>query len=241
MLGLVTAALLAAPPVGACADRAACRFKAEGPMAEAVAAVGLVVGELKAEPLKKGGGDLAFSAAFTVVGTQAVVKVTALQRAPGTFGEAAATVQQDLAKPEWKQRALLAALKVALPKALVDLQSRIAGVKRVTLSAQLNGLDPKARDHVERSLFPCLKGLFDLSGPVTAPVAGPGFLDEAIEYVPEKNEPRQSLEFQVARVRDAMLGGVRAKCGIAGTPLQGWSTTVAADTVNGAVVVSFRR
>ena len=170
MIAWVAALVFAAPPLGACADRAACRFKAEGPMAEAVAGVGLVVGELpKAEPLKKAGGDLAFAAAFTATGTQVVVKVTALQRAAGTLGEASATVQQDLAKPEWKQRALVVALKVALPRALADLQSRIAGVKKVTLSAQLNGLDAKARDHVERALFPCLKGLFDLSGPVTAP------------------------------------------------------------------------
>lgn len=240
MIGLLVGLLVQAAPLGACADRAGCRFKAEGPMADAVVALGLAVGELKAEPLKKPGGDVAFTAAFSVAGDQATVKVVSLHRPAAVWGEGAAQVQ-DVAKPEWKQRALRAALKVALPRALEDLQLRIAGVRKVTLSAQLNGLDAKARDHVERSLFPCLKQLFDLTGPVTAPAPNAGFLDEALEYVPEKNEPRQSLEWQVGRVRDAMLGGVRAKCGVGGTPLQGWATSVAADPLNRAVVVSFRR
>jgi hypothetical protein len=114
-------------------------------------------------------------------------------------------------------------------------------VRKVTLSAQLTGLDAKGRDHVEKSLLPCLKSLFDLVGAVTTPAMEAGYLDESLEYLPEKDEPRVSLDWQVARVRSAILGGIRAKCSVAGSPLQGWSTRVAADQINGAVVVSFKR
>jgi hypothetical protein len=241
MIGVVLVAVLSGAPLGACADLTACRFKVgdEPALKEAMAALGLTSGELKAEPLKKPAGDLAFSLGFTRVGEQVVVKAVSLHRA-ASYGEGSAKVMA-VKKPEWKQRALVSALKVAIPKALADLSARIAGVRKVTLSAQLTGLDAKTRDHVERSLFPCIKGLFDQVGPLTTAEVTAGYLDESLEYLPEKDEPRVSLDWQVARVRSAILGGTRSKCSVAGSPLQGWSTFVTADVLNGAVVVSFKR
>lgn len=242
MIGLVLVAVLSGAPIGACADRAACRFKLgdEPGLKEALAGLGLTAGELKAQPLQRPGGDLAFSLALTRQGDQLVVRAVSLHRPAAIYGEGAAKVAA-VPKPEWKPRAQVSAAKVAIGKALEDLAARISGVRKVTLSAKLSGLDLKSREHVESALLPCLKSLFDLVGPITAPSAQAGYLDEALEYLPEKDEPRESLEWQVARVRAAMLGGTRSTCSVAGGPLQGWSTFVTADPLNGAVVVSFKR
>ncbi len=242
MIGVVLWAALSAAPLGACADRAACRFKVtEQPeLTDALAGLGLTVGELKAEPLKRPGGDTAFSLTLTRQAEQVVVKAVSLQREASLYGEGAAKVRP-VPKPEWKQRALVSAVKVAVVKALEDLAGRISGVRKVTISAQLSALDLKTKEHVEKSLMPCLKSLFNLVGPVTSPTLEAGYLDETLEYLPEKEEPRLSLEWQVARVRSAMLSGPRAVCSVAGSPLQGWSSFVAADALNGAVVVSFKR
>ena len=242
MIAVVLVALLSGAPIGACADRAACRFKVgdEPALKEGLEGLELIAGELKAEPLKRPGGDLAFSLSLVQTGQTVVVKAVSLQRPAAIYGEATAKVLA-VGKPEWRQRALVSAVKVAIPKALEDLAARISGVRKLMLSAQLSGLDLKTREHVERSLLPCLKSLFDLVGPVTSPASQAGYLDEALEYLPEKDEPRVSLDWQVARVRSAMLGGLRSKCSVAGGPLQGWSTFVAADALNGAVVVSFKR
>jgi hypothetical protein len=242
MIASVLILVLSGAPIGACADRAACRFKVgdDAALKEALAGLELTAGELKAEPLKKAGGDLAFALSSSRQGEQVVVKATGLQRAATVYGEGAAAVMA-VKKPQWKQRALVSALKVAIGRALEDLAARISGVRKVTLSAQLTGLDLKGREHVERSLLPCLKGLFDLVGPVTSPVVSAGYLDEPLEYLPEKDEPRVALDWQVARVRAAMLAGPRSKCSVAFGPLQGWSTLVNADVLNGAVVVSFKR
>jgi hypothetical protein len=242
MIGVVLVAVLSGAPIGACADRTACRFKlADDPsLQQALAALGLTSGELKAEPLKKPAGDLAFSVSFTRVDDQVVVKAVSLHRPPSIYGEGAAKVLP-VNKPEWKQRALVSALKVALGAALEDLAGRISGVRKVKLSAQVNGLNLKTREHVEKSLLPCLKSLFDLVGPVTSAEEQSGYLDESLEYLAEKDEPRVSLDWQAARLRAAILGGTRSKCSVAGSPLQGWSTFVTADALNGAVVVSFKR
>ena len=109
------------------------------------------------------------------------------------------------------------------------------------MTYRITGLDPKAREHVESALLPCLKSLFNLVGPLTSPAAAGGYLDESREYRPEKEEPRQSLDWQVGRIQAAMLGGLRSKCSVGGSPLQNWSTFVSADRLNRAVVVSFKR
>lgn len=233
---MLLALVLAAAPLGPCGDRAVCRFTVPDELKEAAVGLGLVVGELKAEPLKKPLGDVAF--ALTATGP--TVKALSLHRPAAIYGEAAAKVMA-VKKPEWKQRALVSAQKVAIVKAMEDLAARISGVRKVTLSAQLSGLDEKGRDHVEKSLMPCLKGMFDLVGALSASTVNGGYVDETLEYLPEKDEPRVSLDWQVARVKAAIIGGPRAKCGVAGTSLQGMSTLVSADTVNQAVVVRFKR
>lgn len=239
---LLAAVILTGVPVGACADKAACRFKVgdEPALKDALAALQLATGELKAEPLKKPSGDLAFALTLSLKGEQVSVRAVSLHRPAAIWGEGVAKVAA-VPKSEWKQRALVSAVKVAVGRALEDLQQRIAGVRKVTLSAQLNGLDLKGREHVEQSLLPCLKSLFDLVGPISVPAVAAGYLDEAIEYLPEKDEPRESLHWQVARVRSAMLGSARSKCSVVSTPLQGWSTIVTADELNTAVVVSWKR
>jgi len=234
------ASVLSAAPMGACADRAVCRFTVSDELKEAAAGLGLVAGELKAEPLKKPSGDVAFALTSAVAAGQVGVKAVSLHRAAAVYGEASAKVMA-VKKPEWKQRALVSAQKVAIAKAMEDLTARIAGVRKVTLSAQLSGLDEKGRDHVEKSLMPCLKGLFDLVGALSVPGVSAGYFDEVLEYLPEKDEPRVSLDWQVARVKAAIIGGPRAKCGVAGTSLQGMAALVTADPVNQAVVVRFKR
>ena len=130
MIGVVLWAVLSAAPLGACADRAACRFKVvEQPgLTEALAGLGLAVGELKAEPLKRPGGDTAYSLTLTRTEDQLVVKAVSLQREASLYGEGAAKVWS-VPKPEWKQRALVSAMKVAVVKALDDLAGRISGVR----------------------------------------------------------------------------------------------------------------
>jgi hypothetical protein len=241
-MGALLVALLGAVPVGACADRAACRFdvKDDAALTEALHALQLTAGDLKAPMLKKAGGDLSFQISAAKTEGAVTVKVSSNHRAPGIWGEATVKVQP-VKKPEWKARAQASALKQAVPAALEDLRQRIDGTRRLTISVRLNGLDPKPRDYVEKTLQPCVKSLFDLTGPVTAAESKGGYLDEAIEYLPEKAEPHASLAWQVDRVREALLGGMRAKCSVSGSPIQGWSTFVAADELNGAVVVSFKR
>ncbi len=241
MIAAALVAVLGAAPLGACADRAACRFTtADAALQEALTGLGLTVGELKAAPLKRPGGDLAFSLSAALTGQTVVVKAVSLQRPATIWGEGTARVLP-VEKPQWKDRALRSAYKVAVPKALEDLRARIEGRRKLTLSLKVSGLDAKTRDHAEKSVLPCLKALYELVGPVTTPEVSGGYLNEAIEYLPEKDEPREPLLWQVGRVREAMLGGIRSKCSVAGTPLQGWSTRVAADELNGAVVVSFSR
>lgn len=242
MIGLLLASVVSAGPIGACADRAACRFRtgADADLKEALAGLELTAGELEAAPLKKAGGDLAFSLSAVRRGEEVVVKALSLQRPATIWGEAAVHVMQ-VPKPQWEKRAVISALKTAVLRALEDLRTRIDGVRTLRLSVRTSGLDGKARDHAERALLPCVKSLFELVGPVTSPELNGGYLDEAIEYLPAKEEPHQALQWQVARVREAILGGLRSKCTVWGSPLQGWSTFVAADEVNGAVVVSFKR
>jgi hypothetical protein len=242
VIAVVLVTLVSAAPVGACVDRAACRFKVgeDAALKEAVEALDLSVGELKAEPLKRAGGDLAFALTSDRRDGLVVVKAVSLQRPATIWGEASARVLA-VSKPEWKQRALVAAIKTAVPRALEDLQVQIAGVRKLLLSVRVSGLDGKTRDHAEKALLPCLKSLYELTGPVSAPELKAGYLDEAIEYLPEKDEPRDSLAWQVGRVREAMLGGLRSRCSVGGGPLQGWATSVTADEINRAVVVSFKR
>ncbi len=242
MSAIILCAVLTATPLGACADRALCRFKLsdEPALKEALNGLSLTAGELKVEPLKRPGGDVAFGLTMASNGREVVVKVVSLHRKDTLYGEARAKVMA-VSRPEWKERALVSAARVAIPRALEDLAGQISGVRKVTLSAQVSGLDLKAREHVERSLLPCLKSLFDLVGPVTSAEAAAGYLDESLEYLPAKDEPRASLDWQVSRMKSAMLGGVRSKCAVSGSPLQGWSTFVTSDVLNGAVVVSWKR
>ena len=242
MIGVVLASVLSTAPLGACADRAACRFTVveDAPLKEALGALELTVGELKAPLLKRAGGDLAFAVSSQLHGGDVVGKVTSLQRPATIWGEGTARLVA-VPRPEWKPRALGSALRTAVPRALEDLKVRIDGVRKLMLSVKIAGLDAKAREHAEKSLLPCLKSLYSLVGAVSTPELKGAYLDEALEYLPEKDEPREPLAWQVARVRDAMLGGVRAKCTVWGGPLQGWSTLVTGDDLNGAVVVSFKR
>ena len=72
MIALVLWGVLSAVPVGACADRAACRFRVgnDAALGEAVRALGLTVGELKAPTLKSLEGDLAFELSLDIKNSQ---------------------------------------------------------------------------------------------------------------------------------------------------------------------------
>lgn len=163
---------------------------------------------------------------------------------PKVFGQGEAKLQK--VKPQFADRALVAALKQAIPKALEDLEARALeakgqGVRRLRFALQLNGLESKARAHVKESLLPCLKQRLELVGPVTQAEELSGFWEEQVEYAPFPGEPRESLGWHAEQVRESIVGGPKASCTTFGTPLQGYSTNVTVDALNQGVLVTFRR
>jgi len=149
-------------------------------------------------------------------------------------------------KSQWRERALTAAFKQALPRALEDLEQRAKelkgqGARKVRFSLELNRLDGTARTFVKETTLPCLTHRLELVGKVTGALESQGFLEEDVEYVPSAEEPRDGLAYQVEQAQRALTGGPREACSTFGTPLQGFSTHVRADVLNRAVVVTFRR
>jgi hypothetical protein len=128
---------------------------------------------------------------------------------------------------------------------MADLSSRLLeaagqGERKLKLSVQLNGLDSTLRREVAESLFPCLKRQLDAQGEVTEPVERAGYLEEDVLYAPAPDEPRDSLEWQTAKMREAVVGP-KGACSVAGGALAGGRLRFEADVLNHAVVVSIAR
>lgn len=244
----VLAAVLAAGPLGPCAEVAQCKARLQaGAPKELVAALEqleLPVGDPgTAEPLTRAGGDKAFAIEALDGEKEVRVRVSSLHRPREAWGEATQRVAATGEK--FKGRARTVAWRVATQRAFEDLVGRInealgQGVRKLKLAFRVNALEPAARAESEKALA-CLKSRLDLLGATTAPVLRGGFLEEELEYAPAKDEPREPLEHHVAWVKSALLGGPKAPCTLVGTVLARYTVLVSADPLNKGVIVAFQR
>lgn len=248
-MSLAVALLLAAAPLGPCADVAGCKIRVPAGVPPEVAAaleqLELPVGDPgQVEPLKKPGGDKAFVLEVLDGEKEVRVRVSSLHRPGSAYGEATQPVAATSAK--FRTRARTVAFRAATEKAFEDLVGRIneslgQGVRRLKLAIRLNGLERSAREQVTDKTLACLKSRLDLFGPTTSPTERAGYLEEELEYVPAKDEPREPLNHHVAWVKSALLGGPKAPCTLIGTPLAKHTVLVMADELNRGVVVAFER
>lgn len=240
----------AAAPLGPCADAPACTVRvatADAPpeLAAALAGLGLKVGEPgPVAALTASGGDRAFEVAVQVLGDAVAVTARSLHRPKEVYGEGRARVVRT--RSDLAARARQVALRNASLQALEDLGARIPealgrGVRRLRFTLRVNGLESRAREVVAREVLPCLKGRLELLGAATSPSEAGGYLEEEVEYAPAALEPRDPLEWHVAWVRAALLGGPKAACPLAGGPLAAFTVRVSADALNRAVLVDFLR
>lgn len=172
---------------------------------------------------------------------EVVVTLRSLDRPIEQYGEARAKVQK-VPKKEWEPRALKSAIRTAMEQAAIDFRLRAResdlGRRSVGFSLRLDGLTGGALGDARHALE-CFKAQLELAGPVTEAVEHDGLLEETVEYTPKAEEPRDNLAFYAGRVREWMLGGVRAPCTIVGTALASVKTRVQVDQLNRMVAVSF--
>jgi hypothetical protein len=202
----------------------------------ALASVGLKEGEPKVGALKPRvlKGDVAFGLELERSGEQIVVRALSLHRPPSVYGLARVTPQK-VPKPEQQARALQLAVNEGLRQAMADLSSQLAeaagqGERKLKLSVQVTGVGPSARKDLAETFFPCLKKQLDALGAVTEPSEVAGYLEDEVHYAPSPDEPRDSLQWQVDRLRAACstaAGSIKLRFG--------------ADTLNHAVVVTIAR
>jgi hypothetical protein len=243
---------LAAAPLGPCADRAACSFSVESKdkallssLKSAVAALELKESAPPAEPLKKEGGDVSFALSARVSDDGVTLFAHSRHRPVALFGKV--KVEPARTPEKFRLQALEVALRGAIEKAMADLGGQLDesfghGKRTLRFSVRVNGLEAKVKTHVAEQFLPCLKQQFELTGPVTAATESGGYLEEKIEYVPSKDEPRESLKWQVSRLKDATLSGPKAACTVLGTPIgPPFAVRFAEDALNRGVVVTFHR
>ncbi len=243
IFGLLLAAL------GPCAELQACTAKVRAPaelVADARVALGLArltESEPKTPPSRIDAkvlrGDVAFSIEVEPQGDELVVRALSLHRPPSMFGRAVVKPQA-LANPKQRARAVQIALRGGIERAMEDLAAQLAesagqGRRVLKLSVRVSGLSQPARQYVAETFLPCLKGQFDLLGPVTEPRDVAGYLEDEVEYAPVTGEPRDSLEWQAGRLREASLGA-KAQC----PPPQKHLARFSADAVNRGVIVELR-
>lgn len=242
-------ALLLLGALGPCADLAQCtaRVKAAPELQAAVKAaltrVRLPEGEPKAAPQKLEPkvlrGDVAFTIEVEAAGEELLVRAVSQHRAPSIYG-LVKVKPQPLSKPKDKAKALEIALRGGIERAMENLSEQLSeaagqGKRTVRLSVKVNGLDLEARRHVVESFFPCLKGQFDALGAVTEPHEVSGYLEDVVDYVPTKDEPRDSLQWQANRLR-ATTVGEKAQC----HPPAKYVAKFSADEVGRGVLVELR-
>jgi len=235
--------------LGPCAELSACTATVRAPadlLPQARAALklaGLSEAEPKAAPQKIDPkvlrGDVAFSIEIEPEGSELVVRALSLHRPPSVFGRVSVTPQA-LPNPKQRARAVEIALRGGIARAMDDLAAQLAegagqGRRFLKLSVRVSGLGSAPRQYVGETFLPCLKSLFDLLGPVTEPREVAGYLQDEVEYAPAAGEPRDSLEWQAARLRDASVGA-KAQC----PPPAKHVARFSADTVNRGVIVELR-
>jgi hypothetical protein len=241
-------ALLVLSALGPCADVAACTFKLRGPdellapAREAMRSLKLTEAEPKSAPAKLSPGatgDVAFSIELELAGESVVARALSLHRAPSVFGRAEVTPRVRRGGP-YRDRALQVAVRASVQSAFADLSAQLLeaagrGSRTLKLAVRVNGLDGPSRAAVTETFLPCLTRQFDQLGAVTVPREVAGYLEDAVEYVPAKDEPRESLRWQADRLR-ALTVGAKAAC----PPPAKWAAAFAVDTVNRGVVIELR-
>jgi hypothetical protein len=246
---VILALLLAAGGVGQCAQTIACSATLraspglEGPARAALFFLGLKdLGEVPAPAIaqKTLAGDLAFHFEVERDGDVLLVRALSRHRPPSVYGLARVRPQGVPKEPQ-KRRAVEMALRTGMVRAMEDLSAQIAeaagqGRRTIRLSLKVTGLESPARRHAAESLLPCLERQFDALGAVTEAREVSGYLEKDVEYVPAKGEPRDSLQWQVDRLREATLGP-RAVCSV---PPK-LAARFAADRLNRAVLVELGR
>jgi hypothetical protein len=197
-----------------------------------------------AEKLARPGGDRAFVLEALATEAEVRVRISSLHRPPAAYGEGTQAIAAT--GPRFKARARTTAWRIATQAAFADLVGRInealgQGARRIKLSIRVNGLEPAVREQAGEKTLACLKSRLDLLGASTAPALRAGYLEEELEYVPAKDEPREPLQHHVAWVKSALLGGPKAPCTIVGTVLSKYTVLVSADALNQGVIVAFER
>jgi hypothetical protein len=243
------ATLLVLASLGPCADLAACTAHLRAspellPVARAaLKRTPLVEGEPRAAPSKLDPkvlrGDTAFSIEVEQEGEHYVVRALSLHRPPSIFGRVQVSPQA-LPNPRQRARAIELALRSGIERAMEDLAAQLAeaagqGRRTVKLSLKVNGLDGPTRQYLTESFLPCLKGTFDALGPVTEPHEIAGYLEDEIEYAPARDEPRDSLQWQVDRLKGLTLS-LKAQCPAPAKV----SPRFVADPINHGVLIEFR-
>ena len=244
---MIAALLLAA--LGPCAELTACTARVRAPAEllqpakAALAQVRLSEAEPKAPPqpieAKTLRGDVAFAIEVEPEGEQLIVRALSLHRPPSVYG-LVKVKPQPLTNPKWRARAVQLALRGGIERAMVDLASQLAegagqGRRTLKLSVKVNGLDTETRRWVTETYLPCLKSGFDLLGAVSEPREVAGYLEDELEYAPEKDEPRDPLEWHATRLRAATLGQ-KAAC----PPPAKRVPVFKPDTVNRGVIIEVR-
>ncbi len=170
---------------------------------------------------------------------EVVVTLRSLDRPVDVYGEARARPTR-VPRPEWEARALKVAVRTAMERAAVDFRARAReadlGRRSLTLSMRVSGLGASARADALKALQ-CLERQLDLAGPVSEPSEHAGYLEDTVEYVPKRDEPRDNLPYMAQQVRGWLLSGPRAPCSIAGVA----ETQVEVDELNRAVLISLSR
>jgi hypothetical protein len=210
------AILLAAAPLGPCADRSKCGFRGTDSFAKsAISDFDLKTGDDYAIEVER-------------LDHEFLVRARDLKKPVSMYGLARVPVQ-DLPKPDQHRRAIQIALREGIARAMADLSEVLAGQRKLHLSLKVTGLSPSARQFASETFFPCLKQHFDALGAVTEPHEVAGFLEDEIQYAPAKDEPRDPLEWQAQRLKN-----------VCPAP-PGLHATASADSVNRGVVLSFTR
>lgn len=244
---MIWAVLLGA--LGPCAELKECTAKVRAPTEllagarQALKLAGLPEGEPRAAPQQLDPrvlrGDVAFSIEVEPDGDELVVRALSLHRPPSVYG-LVRVKPQALPNPKQRARAVEVALRGGISRAMDDLAAQLAeaagqGRRVLKLSVRVSGLGSGPRQYVGETFIPCLKGQFDLLGPVTEPHEVAGYLEDELEYAPEKEEPRDSLEWQANRLRAAAVGA-KAQC----PPPAKHVARFSADTVNRGVLIELR-
>jgi hypothetical protein len=235
--------------LGPCAELPNCTAKLRAPAElqqagkAALALVRFTEGEPKAAPQKIEPkvlrGDVAFTIEVEPKGDELVVRALSQHRPPSVYGLARVKPQK-LGSPKFKARAVEIALRGGIEEAMTDLAAQLAegagqGRRTLKLSLRVNGLDGPTRQYLVETYVPCLKGQFDLLGAVTEPREVAGYLEDELEYAPANDEPREPLEWQVSRLREATVGR-SAQCRLPPKRVPVFK----ADTVNRGVLIELR-